>query len=140
MQKRIEQLGVRIQNSAKVQEGDQPAEDPEELIHMLGTNLEELEALVIRINRTNQATLLEEGKTITAKIAHRDILTKKATILSAIHKELTDRRTRFTRQEIKYENVMSAYELSKRMDECSRQLRETDMEIQAANWSVDLIE
>ena len=65
LQKRIQQLGQRIQNNVKVQEGDEPSEQPKELMKELDECLEKLEGLIWRINATNMQTTDEEGKTLT---------------------------------------------------------------------------
>lgn len=138
LQKRIAQFRNRIKNVAKVQEGDTPAEDPDEMLHEFNDNLKQLEDLMIRINKTNQMTVLADGKTITEKIARRDILTKEVAVLTEICNYLTERVDRYGRQEIKYVNTMDASALRKKADEESKRLREVDTEIQAANWTVDL--
>ena len=56
LQKRIAQLKERLSNNVKVQEGDQPAENPEDLFSELSNSLKELETIIVRINKTNQET------------------------------------------------------------------------------------
>ena len=67
LQKRIAQLRERLANNVKVQEGDQPAEKPEDLFQELGGSLKLLKDLIVSINRTNQETVWE-GKTLTILI------------------------------------------------------------------------
>jgi len=57
-QKRITQLKSRLLVNAKVQEGDAPAETPQELFAELGRVSTELLDLIKRINRTDSATAL----------------------------------------------------------------------------------
>lgn len=140
LQKHLAQLKSRIRNAAKVQEGDKPAEDPNNMLTEFNDCLMRLEDLIIRINKTNQETKLKDGQTLTEKIAHRDILTRKAAALSDICDYLSERADRYGRQEIKYVNTMDTSKLRKQADDCSKLLRETDVDIQAANWMVDLIE
>ncbi|MDV3351896.1 DIP1984 family protein [Leptothoe sp. LEGE 181152] len=52
-QKRIAQLRQRLTRSAKVQEGEQPPENPQELLSEVDTVITELTRLVQRINQTN---------------------------------------------------------------------------------------
>lgn len=140
LQKRIAQLKGRIENASRIQEGDTPVENPEKMLEELDDNLLRLEKLIIRINETNQKTVLSDGRTLTAKIARRDILKMKITALNSIYKHLTEQRDRYTRQEIKYQNVLNAAEVHKSIDRLSMRLRETDVEIQSANWTVELCE
>ena len=53
LQRRISELGTRLNNNAKVQEGEKPSEDPKALLKELDECLIRLEELVARINRTN---------------------------------------------------------------------------------------
>lgn len=53
LQKRISQLKGRLKDSAKVQEGDTPAEDVKTLLLELDSCLEKQEKLVYQINFTN---------------------------------------------------------------------------------------
>jgi hypothetical protein len=73
LQKRIAQLRERLANNVKVQEGDQPAEKPEDLFRELEASLKQLKDLIVSINRTNQETVWE-GKTLTELIAEKDVL------------------------------------------------------------------
>ena len=75
IQNRINTISVRLDNNAKVQEGDVPAEDPKALMEELDRLIVRLEDLVARINLTNSGTVYE-GKTITELLAHRDCLKK----------------------------------------------------------------
>src|SRR5207248_4024420 len=73
-QKRIAQLKSRLLTNAKVQEGDKPAETPQELIVELGRVSNELLDLIKRINRTNSATAFAGHGTISDALAERDVL------------------------------------------------------------------
>lgn len=64
LQNRIDQLKSRLKYSAKVQEGDQPSEDVNELYKELDECLSQFEKIVYRINRTNMQTV-HEGETLT---------------------------------------------------------------------------
>lgn len=138
LQKRIEQMGPRLAASCRVQEGDLPPEDAKELFLELKECLAQWEGLVVKINKTNQITVLGDGQTLTAKIAARDGLKKRCQILQGLLDALMGRPDRYSRQEIKYVNTVNVSEIRQRLDECSKALRETDMEIQSANWTVDL--
>ena len=63
LQTHIRQLEVRLNNNAQVQEGEQPAEDPVELLKELEADYARLEELISAINRTNNSTRLEDGAT-----------------------------------------------------------------------------
>ena len=76
LQKRIEQLRVRLNNNAKVQENDKPSENPEELLNELDNNINQLKILIKQINKTNCVTV-SNGQTLADLIAERDTLTLK---------------------------------------------------------------
>jgi hypothetical protein len=54
--RRLEQLRGRITGNARYQEGTEPAEDAAALLAEADEVLDELEALIRRVNRTNAAT------------------------------------------------------------------------------------
>ncbi len=60
--------------SARYQEGEQPAESAVDLLAQARALTGDLESLIRRINRTNAASELEPGVTITDAIARRDAL------------------------------------------------------------------
>ena len=84
LQKRIQQLGQRIQNNVKVQEGDTPSEDPTELMKELDACLTQLEDLIWRINATNMKTTNAQGVTLTQLMARKDVLTMRVNNLRSI--------------------------------------------------------
>ncbi len=52
LQKRLAQLGVRLRESAVVQEGNEPPESPGELLGEVDRLADELERLITVINQT----------------------------------------------------------------------------------------
>lgn len=73
LQKRMAQLADRLYDNATVQEGEQPAEDPKELLAEYEDCIVQLEDLMARINRTNCGTRTPHG-TLTELLARRDCL------------------------------------------------------------------
>ena len=138
LQKRIESLNSRLCSNARVQDGDTPAEDPFLLLEELDHCSARLEEIVCRINLTNTAVVVD-GKTITAWIAHRDSLTKKVTIMRDFLCCASQIGPRSTKNEILIRPSVPVAEIQKSVDLLSRELRETDTKIQAANWTTDLL-
>lgn len=138
LQKRIAQLKERISNNVKVQEGDEPAEKPEDLFKELDGSLKELESLIVRINRTNQETVWE-GKTLTEMIAGKDVLSLQLSVLRSVLEAANVRSDRYSRNEIKFIRTIDVNPLQKQVDDLSRDLRELDSKLQQANWMTDLI-
>jgi len=137
LQKRIAQLRERLKNSSKIQEGDEPAENPKDLFTELNDNLVELENLIYRINVTNMHAV-HNGETLTKMIAQKDALTLRTTTLRDVLNSVFEREDRYGRQEIKYVRTVDVAELRKEVDSYSRQLRVLDLKIQSLNWAIEL--
>ena len=138
LQKRIEQLGARLKDSAKVQEGDTPAEDVSELFNELESNLTQLEDLIYRINVTNMQTI-HEGESLTKMMARKDVLNTRLKLMRELVSHVTGSDARYGRNEIKFVRTIDVAELRRTTDNYSKQLRELDTKIQSLNWTVDLI-
>jgi hypothetical protein len=136
--KRIQQLGQRIQNNVKVQEGDEPKEQPAELMKELDSCLSQLQELIWRINATNIETKNSEGKTLTELMAQKDVLTMRISTLRSVFDTASSGQDRYSRSEIKMVTVVDVKALSKQIDEYSAQLRKLDIEIQALNFQTEL--
>ena len=95
LQKRIQQLEQRIKSNVKVQEDDEPLEDPNELMKELHSCLIQLEELIGRINLTNIKTKNAEGQSITQLMAKKDTLTLRIGILRNIYSESTNITSRY---------------------------------------------
>ena len=138
IQNRINTISVRLDNNAKVQEGDVPAEDPKALMEELDRLIVRLEDLVARINLTNSGTVYE-GKTITELPAHRDCRKKKVRVLRDFLNTASDRVTRMTRTEIKIVSTVPVSEIQKTVDGLAKELRTVDEKIQELNWTTELV-
>ncbi len=138
LQRRISELGVRLNNNAKVQEGEAPAEQPADLLRELDSCITRLEELIARINRTNNETV-SDGVTITDLIAKRDCLKERIRIMRDFLNASSEKVSRYSKAEIKICSTVSVSELQKQVDAYSRQLRETDELIQTLNWTTELI-
>ena len=137
LQRRVAQLRERLSNNVKVQEGDLPAEKPEDLFKELGGALKLLKDMIVSINRTNQETVWE-GKTLTEMIAEKDVLSLHLSTLRSTLDAANVRSDRYSRNEIKFVRTIDVNALQKRVDDLSRDLRELDSRIQQANWLTDL--
>ena len=139
LQKRIEQLRVRLNNNAKVQKNDEPSENPEELLNELDNNINQLKILIKQINRTNCVTV-SNGQTLANLIAERDTLTLKSNILRGFLNIAGQKVNLYSTTEIKIMSTVDVPALQKELDLLSKKIRETDTELQQANWLTELIE
>lgn len=136
--KRISQLGERLRANAKVQEGDTPAENPEELLAELDRLTEELEELMGRINLTNSKTV-SDGVSLTEMIAKKDTLTLKSGILRKFLAEASTKVERYSSKEIKILSTVNVAELRTKSDKLSEELRLLNVKIQELNWTTELL-
>ena len=139
LQKRIQQIGRSLEDNVKVQEGEQPAEQPDELLKELDECLKKLEDFIWRINLTNVNTVSESGKPLTQLMAEKDVLTLRISTLRSTYERASEQRDRYSRSEIKMLTTINVKQLRKQIDEYSVLLRKLDMEIQSLNFTTDLV-
>ena len=138
LQRRMAQLGSRLMNNAKVQEGEQPAEDPKALLAEMENVSAELEELICRINLTNTAARSDTGESLTALLARRDAWQKRLSLLRNFLDSARCLTDRASRSEIKIVSTVDVASLQKELDKKSQSLRALDARIQAANWTTDI--
>ena len=138
LQEKIQELSVRLNSNAKVQEGEQPSEDPEVLLNELEDSLSRLEELIIRINLTNSLTKVN-GMTITEYIAKRDVLKKKISIYRDFLNSARQKVDRYSSKEIRILSTIDVAETQKKVNAYSGKLRELDDKLQEANWTTELM-
>lgn len=138
--KRLAELQTRLTQNMRVQEGEAPHESPDTILQEINETLRSYQELIERINRTNAATKLADGRTITDHIAERDVLLIEYRILEAAVKAATEVNWRYSRSEIKVVATVDVPTLRQRMDTIAQRRRTLDLLIQRANWEVDLIE
>jgi len=139
LQKRLAQLRERLRQSALVQEGEQPPENPEQLLTELDQLLSQLGAMIARINRTNMQTHLSV-EILSDALARRDMLSLRYSIITGLAETAANRIERYGRSEIRKISTVDVAALRRQLDEIARQRRELDTAIQATNWAVDLVE
>ncbi|WP_052888481.1 DIP1984 family protein [Thermogemmatispora carboxidivorans] len=140
MKKQLTQLRNRLTRSAIVQEGDQPPEKPEALLHEIEEILQQYRQLMVRINRTNLESRLPDGRTLTEAMAERDVLDLQHSILSDLAATASERFDRYGQAEIRRLPTVDTAAIYRQLDRIARQRRELDTAIQATNWAVDLLE
>ena len=139
LNQRLYHLQTRLINNSKVQEGEEPGEDPMELMEELDSVTEQLEELIRRINITNSTTVTDDGMTITALIARRDVLTRKGEILRSFVDEASRTVNRHGASEIRVISTVNVRDMMRKVDDISKEIRVTDSRIQELNWTTELI-
>ena len=139
LQKRMEQLSARLNNNALVQEGDKPAEDPQELLVQLEQVSNQLARIITQINLTNSATKTD-AVTLTQLLARRDVATRKLEMVRKFLRSASEKTYRSRGSEIKILSTVNVRELQKQVDAESKALRELESQIQGLNWMTELQE
>ena len=118
IQKRIAQLKVRLNNNAKVQENEEPTEDPEFLLAELENLISQLNDLIVKINRTNTLSKVD-GISLVELIAKKDTLSQKAGILREFIEIASQKVNLYSTTEIKVFSTVNVSELQKKLDRLS---------------------
>jgi len=138
-QNRLEDLKKRMARSARVQEGEQPAEDSAELLKEAERLFARLLELISGINRTNAQTAFGDRLTISDAIARRDVTGKKRDFLSGIADAASTRQDRYSKSEVKFVATLSVAQIQKQVDLLSKEFRELDTRLQELNWQTELV-
>jgi hypothetical protein len=136
---RIEEIKKRLVRSARVQEGDQPAEDTTELLAEGERVFTRLLELVSAINRTNSRTEFDENRTISDAIAERDVVAKRRDFLAGIAEAASTRQDRYSKSEVRFVATVSVGKLQTEVDQLAKRFRELDTRLQELNWKTELI-
>lgn len=136
LQRKISRLTSRITPVIIVQAGKQPQEDPIKMLAQLRKTINDLQSIVVKINKTNVATLLPNGGTLMEGLAKRDAL-------KTIQEQLRIIRQAGQINAQSYSNMITTIkinDLQSEMDQTGRTFRELDSLIQGLNWTTELIE
>ena len=129
--RKIEQLQNRIRPVLIVSDDKQPQEDPVKLMAQLRKAIQDLEALVVKINTTNNATAVAGYGSLMQALARRDALKMLSEKLRTI---------RYAAQinnsgEKELKTTIDIKKLQAEMDQTGRDFRTLDSIIQEINWS-----
>lgn len=143
-QRTFEQLRQRANGAARYQEGEDPPEDANELLVQADAVLDELEVLIRQINATNSATVLDDGRNLTAALAERDVLGLRFSLLASLADAgagtMDGRPIRQMRSELRTLSAVPVAALRERANVVARRRRELDAAIQQVNWNTELQE
>jgi hypothetical protein len=138
-QTRIEELKKRMVRSARVQEGDAPAEDVNELLAESERVFVRVLELISAINRTNARTQFDAARTISDAIAERDVVAKRRDFLAGVAEAASTRQDRYSKSEVRFVATVSVAKLQTEVDRLAKQYRELDTRLQELNWNTELI-
>lgn len=139
LNRRVEQLRARLSHNVVMQEGVKPVESPDALLSEMDALLNRLEALIVAINRTNMATVVD-GAPLSDALARRDVLKMRINMLRNVVDEASRLAQRSRGDEIRQLSTVDVRALQRQVDDLSRDFRLLDNRVQAANWATELIE
>ena len=134
LMKKIEHLQNRIRPVLIVSDDKLPQEDPDKLLAQLRKAIQDLESIVIRINKTNNETQVEGEGSLMEALAKRDSL-------KMLSEKL--RNIRYAAQvdnsgDNNLKTTIDIKKLQNEMDQAGRAFREIDSKIQEINWLTEL--
>jgi hypothetical protein len=138
-QRRIEEVRKRLFRSARVQEGEEPAEDTTELLVETDRIFARLLELVSAINRTNSKTPFEKESTISDAIAERDVIGKRRDFMAGVAEAASTRQDRYSKSEVRFVSTVPIAKLQAEVDQLAKRYRELDTRLQELNWRTELI-
>ena len=139
LNRKIDELRRRLGNAVLVQEGEEPVEDPAELLKELDLAVARLEELMAAINLTNCKTKVN-GMTLTALIAKKDALMLKLSAYRDLVYAAGQNTNRARGTEIKVKALLKATDLQKAADQTAKEVRKLDNLLQETNWKTKLAE
>ncbi len=137
---RASQLRQRLKDNAKVQEGETPSQDPQELLREFEEVAAQTLTLIQQINRTNSQTPFDGGEMLADALAKRDVLKLRVATLRDLVEAASVKVERYGQAEIKSHSAIDVRATQKQTDDASKELRELDTKVQGLNWTVDLVE
>ncbi len=138
LNKKIEELRNRIENSVLVQEGEEAGEDPAALLAELDDAVARLEILMAAINLTNNRTKVN-GKSLTQIIARKDALNLQRGAYRSIYYAAAQNTQRARGTEIRVKALLKTADIQKTSDRLAKEVRELDNLLQETNWKTKLI-
>lgn len=128
------ELKQRILANTTYQEGEKPAESPEDLLHRfekLSEEHSELVSNIITTNVKNQEILLQ-------KLQQREHLRRLRNMLQQAADASAIKNTRWMRTEIKMVAELDVAVLQEKIEDYSERIRKIDAEIQESNWQIEV--
>ncbi|OOR98896.1 hypothetical protein B0187_06435 [Haemophilus paracuniculus] len=138
LQRRLAQLSQRLQQNAQYQEGEQPSENPQDLLAEYQRTSTQLTTLIVQINQANQRINLSSGMSMIEALAKRDQLKATHAMLIALADRAMPEQSRYSRSEIKMLAAVDIKAIRQQADQVAKQHRELDTQIQQTNWLSDL--
>lgn len=138
LNRKTEELRRRLTNAILTQEGEEPTENPEELIRELDEVVLRLQKLVAAINKTNCMTRAGE-ETLTEIIAKKDAEIIRMSILRDLVETAGQSTYRARGAEIRILPTIKPAVLQQQVDRMAKEIRRLDNLLQETNWKTELL-
>ena len=138
LQVRMNLLASRLNDNAKVQEGQVPNEDPYALLKELDACHQEYVEIIKRINLTNTETIVGDRR-LGDLVVERDALIKLVGLKRRFLSEASSLVTRYSKTEIVIKSTVNVAQLQVEIDSMAREIRDRDTRIQELNWTTELL-
>lgn len=136
LMKKVEQLQTRIRPVLIVSDDNLPQEDPTKLLAQLRNAIQELQGIIVRINKTNNETVIEGEGLLMEALARRDALKMLMGKLRNIRQAAQVSNHGYTRLKA----TVDIKNLQIEIDQTGRAFRQIDSKIQGVNWLTELKE
>lgn len=136
LMKKIEHLQNRIMPVLIVSDDRVPQEDPDKLLAQLRKTIQDLEILIIRINKTNNVTVVEGEGLLMEALAKRDSLKLVSEKLRNIRRSAQI----FNTGDSNLKTTINIEKLQIEIDQAGRAFREIDSKVQEINWLTFLVD
>ena len=136
LESKLTLLREEIASSAVIQEGDTLDRSIDDLLLDYETTNQEFAQLVIAINQRNAVAKIGEQETIAAALEKREALRRSHAMLTATLAAKVA--PRMGRNEIRMIRTIDTKQITDRLNQTAKALRELDGQIQQTNWLVDL--
>lgn len=135
---RIMSLKIRINHQVLIPDGDEPSEDPNELLKTIFTLNAELQQLHHQIHLTHVQSVLNTGERLLDLLVERDTLNEQYKILNEAIKHTFLDNNHLIKNQNKWIKAIPVSRLQKYADDINNRLYQLNSKIQAATWNIEL--
>lgn len=136
---KLSNLRSRADGNLVVQEGNDPVEEPNQLIRQMEIISRALTTLIMKINKVNATATLPNGMTLGDALVQRDEWQSQTGRFRGLAQTARNGQVeRYSQKEIRNICLVDVTELEKKADDYARKARELDAAIQAANWEIEI--
>jgi len=136
---RLQELKERIKQNATHQEGEDPTENPIDLLKEFNQCSARFDDLVVRINQTNNGVILSDGMPLVEALTVRESLKMKHSFYRSLASEAIPKQSRYSHSEIKIVSAIQVASVQSQADRFAKEYRELDGKIQQSNWNNELV-